>query len=190
MRFKHILCACLLLVLPSASQAAWFFNDHYYEVSWRETEDSHRLKRLCIGKPWTEGDFTVFQLYPDKREMQIKTKCIVTIVDTGTKSPADEASEREVKFKELFGTNPVVYRKEFSPSYLAKMRGAGFSDSEIKFYLSDIDPLFKNAFCENNLSLNEVADRLLRMRISDPAFNPERPFILKQVGLFDDLLNE
>ena len=177
MRFKHILCACLLLVLPSASQAAWFFNDHYYEVSWRETEDSHRLKRLCIGKPWTEGDFTVFQLYPDKREMQIKTKCIVTIVDTGTKSPADEASEREVKFKELFGTNPVVYRKEFSPSYLAKMRGAGFSDAEIKTYLSGIDPSFKKQI-DDGSSLNYIAKALQDMRDKDPTFDPKKPFIL------------
>ena len=184
MRFKIILCACLLLLLPSASRADWVFKDHYYEVSWRETEDSYRMKRLCIGKPWTEGDFTVFQLYPDKREMQIKTKCIVTIVDTGTKSPADEASERKEKFKELFGANPVVYRKEFSPSYLAKMRGAGYSDEDIKSYLSDIDPSFKTVLYDKNFSLDDAAERLLRMRISDPAFNPEKPFVLKRTITF------
>ena len=181
MGFKLILCACLLLVLPSASRADWLFKDHYYEVSWRETEDSHRLKRLCIGKPWTEGDFTVFQLYPDKREMQIKTKCIVTIVDTGTKSPADEASERKEKFKELFGANPVVYRKEFSPSYLAKMRGAGYSDAEIKTYLSGIDPSFKNAFYKNRFSLDDIANTFVtRSEEKKAVFDPTKPFIEEQ----------
>jgi len=58
--------------------AGWFGADHYYKV-----EDTW----ICKGKPWTEGDFTVFICVPSGKELRIKTKLISMIEDLGTAAP-------------------------------------------------------------------------------------------------------
>ena len=78
-----------LCVFTPSLFAGWFFGDNYYEISYKFSSGGYTQKAIAIGEPWSEGPFTVYTSYPDKKKVKIKTEHILKIVDTGTKKPFD-----------------------------------------------------------------------------------------------------
>jgi hypothetical protein len=122
-----------LFSTPIFSQ--WFWKEHYYEIPFGGE------KYYSKGKPRIEGEFTVFNKWPENLEWRIKTQHVKAIKDIGPISPeeleAKAAIEREKVaaevaqilsiFKPLISENGYRFRCH----ELKLARDRGYSDDEI-----------------------------------------------------------
>lgn len=117
----------------------WFSEDRYYEISYKFSSEMPLLKSMTIGKPWSDGPFTVYISYPDKKEVRIKTAHILKIVDTGTKSPDQIKKELMDEIAKIFGNSIQDVRKSYSLKNINLARSIGISDYNIYEFLCSID---------------------------------------------------
>jgi len=79
MTFLRVIFLLTFFSTPVFSQ--WFWEEHYYEIP------SGGEKYYAKGKPRIEGEFTVFNKWPENLEWRIKTQHVKAIKDIGPDSP-------------------------------------------------------------------------------------------------------
>ena len=131
---RALICLSFLST-PLFSQ--WFWEEHYYEIP------AGGEKYYSKGKPRIEGEFTVFNKWPENLEWRIKTQLVKAIKDIGPLSPSEidakELKERENLrsiFKVILSPAEVVQKKDSQQAAVSKQT----SSSEF-----DIDAFLKQA---------------------------------------------
>ena len=99
---------------------------------------------MTIGKPWSEGPFTVYISYPDKKEIKIKTEYILKIIDTGTKSPDEVKNEKFQKMEKIFGRTPEDLKNNYTRPNIDLARSMKISNKEIYDFLCIINEEYKS----------------------------------------------
>jgi hypothetical protein len=163
-----------LCVFTPSLFAGWFFGDNYYEISYKFSAGSYTQKAMAIGKPWSEGPFTVYTSYPDKKEVRIKTEHILRIVDTGTKSPEELKNEKFQILEKIFGNTPEDLKASYNRPNINLARSKNVSNKYIFDFLCSINGEYKKFDRNNSVSLYDA---------------PIENYIPPK-GLFDDILEE
>jgi len=161
-----------LCVFTPSLFAGWFFEDHYYDITYKFSSTSGILKATAIGKPSTEGPFSVYTSYPDKKEVRIKTEHILRIVDTGTKSPEELKNEKFQILEKIFGNTPEDLKASYNRPNINLARSKNISNKYIFEFLCGINEEYKK-FDPNNMVSSYDA--------------PIENYIPPK-GLFDDIL--
>jgi len=76
---------CILALISCPVYAGWFGPDHFYLAN---------NQAYCKGKPYLEGNFYVFSLWPSGRELRVKATKINSILDLGTTESVDKSKFR------------------------------------------------------------------------------------------------
>ena len=91
MAFLRVIFLLIFFSAPLFSE--WFWEEHYYEIP------CGGEKYYAKGKPRIEGEFTVFNKWPENLEWRVKTQQVEIIKDIGPLSPSEldakELMERE-----------------------------------------------------------------------------------------------
>lgn len=145
-----------LCVFTPSLFAGWFFGDNYYEISYKFSSVNSTQKAMAIGKPWSEGPFTVYTSYPDKKEIKIKTEHILKIVDTGTKSPEELKNEKFQILEKIFGNTPEDLKASYIRPNINLARSKNVSNKYIFDFLCSINEEYKNFDRFNSVSLYDA----------------------------------
>lgn len=148
MTFFRVFFLLTLLSTPLFSQ--WFWEEHYYEIP------SGGEKYYAKGKPRIEGEFTVFNKWPENLEWRIKTQLVKAIKDIGPLSPSEI---RDEKINSIFKDFKALGKFAFTSKKLAEARDNGYSDTEIWDFWIKEDGAFSRAKAEG-LSLDIIAEAL------------------------------
>lgn len=124
--------AYLIFILFSlTSSAQWFFSTHYYEIR-------HKSGLIYAkGKPSIDGEFTVFNKWPENLEWRVKTKDVRFIKDIGPLSPEQI---KEEKLEAILNDAIQIDEKGFTTEQLKQARSVGYSDNEIWEYWIKVNP--------------------------------------------------
>jgi hypothetical protein len=131
-----------LCVFTPSLFAGWFFGDNYYQISYKFS-GGYTRKAMAIGEPWSEGPFTVYTSYPDKKEVKIKTEHIMEIVDTGTKSPEELKNEKFQILEKIFGNTPEDLKASYNRPNINLARSKNISNKYIFEFLCNINQEYK-----------------------------------------------
>jgi hypothetical protein len=154
-----------LCVFTPSLFAGWFFEDHYYDITYKFSSTGGILKATAIGKPSTEGPFSVYTSYPDKKEVRIKTEHILRIVDTGTKSPEKLKNEQLVK---IFGLTPKDLQLTYTLTNINLARSKNISNRDIFIFLCSINKSYEK--------FHYVTEYTPIENFISPNFDPNLPF--------------
>jgi hypothetical protein len=148
MNFLRVIFLLTLFSTPLFSQ--WFWEEHYYEILY--SGKTYYSK----GKPRIEGEFTVFNKWPENLEWRIKTQHVKAIKDIGPLSPSEIRAE---KINSIFKDFITLGKFAFTSKKLAEARDNGYSDTEIWDFWIKEDSAFSKAKAEG-LSLDIIAEAL------------------------------
>lgn len=180
---------CLsFLATPLFSQ--WFWEEHYYEIP------SGGEKYYSKGKPRIEGEFTVFNKWPENLEWRIKTQHVKAIKDIGPLSPSEidakELTERENLrsiFKVILSLAEVVQKKDSQQAPVSKQTSS--SEFDIDVFLNHYSKL--NIYSTSDLKIarsrNYSDDEIWAILVKeDSAFSEARKsgFSLDRIAKFFD----
>jgi hypothetical protein len=144
---RALICLSFLST-PVFSQ--WFWKEHYYEIPFGGE------KYYAKGKPRIEGEFTVFNKWPEDLEWRIKTQHVKVIKDIGPLSPSEI---RDEKINSIFKDFKTLGKFAFTSKKLAEARDNGYSDTEIWDFWIKEDSAFSRAKAEG-LSLDIIVEAL------------------------------
>lgn len=136
----------------------WFWEEHYYEIP------VGGEKYYSKGKPRIEGEFTIFNKWPENLEWRVKTQHVKLIKDIGPDSPEElEAKANAVRkqlisiFKPLISLNKK--EKWLTSSELKELRGEGYSDDQIWSVLNEASSCYIEAQ-QSGFTLDQIAKLL------------------------------
>jgi hypothetical protein len=203
-----------LCVFTPSLFAGWFFGDNYYEISYKFS-GGYTRKAMAIGEPWSEGPFTVYTSYPDKKEVKIKTEHIMEIVDTGTKSPEELKIEKFQILEKIFGNTPEDLKASYNRPNISLARSKKIKNRDIFNFLCSINKEYRKFDRFGDYMGSDKYDPPIEdyippkssFRLIDESdsgrkkipFDPNQPFeevnatipqSAPRKGLFDDLLEE
>jgi hypothetical protein len=188
MTFFRVFFLLTLLSTPLFSQ--WFWEEHYYEIP------SGGEKYYAKGKPRIEGEFTVFNKWPENLEWRIKTQHVKAIKDIGSLSPSEidakELTERENLrsiFKVILSRAEVVQKKDSQQAPVSKQTSS--SEFDIDVFLNHYSKL--NIYSTSDLKIarsrNYSDDEIWAILVKeDSAFSEARKsgFTLDRIAKFFD----
>jgi hypothetical protein len=156
---RALICLSFLST-PLFSQ--WFWEKHYYEIL------SGGEKYYSEGKPRIEGEFTVFNKWPENLEWRVKTEGVELIKDIGPDSPevlegratAARAKATAEQYNLLSIFKPLLSLNDenmlFSSGELKIARDRGYSDDEIWVILIKGNSAFSEAR-KSGFTLDRIA---------------------------------
>lgn len=188
MTFLRVIFLLTFFSTPVFSQ--WFWEEHYYEIP------SGGEKYYAKGKPRIEGEFTVFNKWPENLEWRIKTQHVKAIKDIGPLSPSEidakELTERENLrsiFKVILSRAEVVQKKDSQQASVSKQTSS--SEFDIDVFLNHYSKL--NIFSTSDLKIsrsrNYSDDEIWAILVKeDSAFAEARKagFTLDRIANFFD----
>jgi hypothetical protein len=168
----------------------WFWEEHYYEIPFGGE------KYYSKGKPRIEGEFTVFNKWPENLEWRIKTQHVKAIKDIGPLSPSEidakELTERENLrsiFKVILSRAEVVQKKDSQQAPVSKQTSS--SEFDIDVFLNHYSKL--NIYSTSDLKIarsrNYSDDEIWAILVKeDSAFSEARKsgFTLDRIAKFFD----
>lgn len=111
----------IVALWPCIALAVWPFSSTFYEIKVTVTRGTRKYTQTAysIGKPATEGVFTVYKEYPSGREVRIKTSDVSKIIElekepSPQKDPPAPASSPSQQTMPI--SPPVVSSEEKKPS--------------------------------------------------------------------------
>ena len=134
MTFFRVFFLLTLFSTPLFSQ--WFWEEHYYEIPY--SGKTYYSK----GKPRTEGEFTVFNKWPENLEWRVKTQHVKIIKDIGPLAAAEHSLLLSI-FNPLLSLNDKS--KLISLNELKTAKDRGYSDDQIWSVLKDQSQFFSEA---------------------------------------------
>ena len=162
LKFIFLRVIFLLVFFSTPIFPQWFWKDHYYEI--------HYLGEYYYakGKTRIEGEFTVFNKWPENLEWRVKTEEVELIKNIGPDSPEvleAQATAARAKataeqynllsiFKPLISLNDK--NKLFSSDELKLARDRGYSDDEIWSILKDQSQSYHEAK-KSGFNLDRIA---------------------------------
>jgi len=188
MTFLRVIFLLTFFSTPVFSQ--WFWEEHYYEIP------SGGEKYYAKGKPRIEGEFTVFNKWPENLEWRIKTQHVKAIKDIGPLSPSEidakELTERENLrsiFKDILLRAEVVQKKDSQQAPVSKQTSS--SEFDIDVFLNHYSKL--NIYSTSDLKIarsrNYSDDEIWAILVKeDSAFSEARKsgFTLDRIAKFFD----
>jgi len=156
MTFLRVIFLLTFFSTPVFSQ--WFWEEHYYEIP------SGGEKYYAKGKPRIEGEFTVFNKWPENLEWRIKTQHVKAIKDIGTDSPEGlEAKANALRGQLISIFRPLISQnkkeKWLTSSELKELRDEGYSDDQIWSVLNGTSSCYIEAR-QSGFSLDQIAKLL------------------------------
>ena len=147
-----------LLFLSTPLFSQWFWKEHYYEIP------CGGEKYYSKGKPRIEGEFTVFNKWPENLEWRIKTQHVKVIKDIGPLSPEElEAKANAARGQLISIFRPLIYlnkkEKWLTSRELKELRNEGYSDDQIWSVLNETSPCYREAR-QSGFSLDQTAKLL------------------------------
>ena len=155
LKFIFLRVIFLLVFFSTPIFSQWFWKEHYYEIPFGGE------KYYSKGKPRIEGEFTIFNKWPENLEWRVKTQHVKLIKDIGPDSPEElEAKANAVRkqlisiFKPLISLNKK--EKWLTSSELKELRGEGYSDDQIWSVLNEASSCYIEAQ-QSGFTLDQIA---------------------------------
>ena len=151
MKFLRVIFLLIFISTPLFSQ--WFWEEHYYEIEIPFDRETYYAK----GKPRIEGEFTIFNKWPENLEWRVKTQNINVIKDIGpdspevleTKAAAARAKANAERYNLLSIFKPLLSlndkSKLISLYELNTARERNYSEDEIWSVLKEQSQLYSEA---------------------------------------------